>query len=153
MRIPGKPLENPRHEIFCRHYAIHGNKSEAAAVAGYSEESRGQQGYRMSKKAQIQARIEEIRGWKLKHADISDEELLTHVADVALNAEREADQIQASKLIMQARGIAQKPEKTRKDLPSIGTLKQYVINITHNHEAEPVTIDHEPVDALQKLPR
>ena len=98
----------------------------------------------MTKNDKIKARIEEIRGWAVKHADVTDEELLTHVTDVALNAEREADQIQASKLIMQARGIAQKPEKTRKDLPSIGTLKQYVINVTHNHGAEPKVIEHEP---------
>lgn len=156
MKVPGKPLENPKYEIFCRHYAIHANKSEAARVAGYSEASRGQQGYRMSKRDQIKARVEEIRSWSLKNSDLSDEDILTHVADLALNAERPADQIQASKLMLQNRGIAQPKGEVDKNMPPIGTLKQYVISVTHNHgdqKPEPVTIEHEPDPIADMLDR
>lgn len=134
VRIPGKTLKNPRHEIFARIYAITGNQTQAAIEAGYRNGNRieaRKQGSRLMKtNGDIQRRIEEIRGWSAKHSDMTDEELLTHVTDIAINADRAADKINASKLIMQARGIAQPEEKERKHVPTIGTLQQYILNVS-----------------------
>ena len=150
MRIPGKPLKNPKHEVFARVYAVTGNQAKAAAQAGYrggdQTKARSQGSRLMKTNGDIQRRIEEIRSWSAKHSDMTDEELLTHVTDIAINADRAADKINASKLIMQARGIAQPEEKERKHVPTIGTLQQYILNVSETklkEIQEEKVIEHE----------
>lgn len=89
----------------------------------------------MLKNDKIAQRVQEIRDWSLKHADISDEELLTHVTDLAMNADREADKINASKLILQARGIAQPKDRPREGLPSLQVIKNHLNLIVSEDKA------------------
>ena len=138
MRPAGRALTNPRHEIFARCYALEGNKTKAAIQAGYAEGSAHVQGHRMLKNDKIARRVQEIRDWSVKHSDISDEELLTHVTDLAMNADRAADQINASKLILHARGIAQPPEKRRDSLPSLQVIKNHLNLIVSQDKAEEI---------------
>ena len=54
-------LSNPRHEAFCQEYAACGNATEAAREVGYEYEHAANQGYRLLRRPDIQARLEEIK--------------------------------------------------------------------------------------------
>ena len=90
----------------------------------------------MATNGNIAKRIEEIRAWSAKHSDWSDEELLTHVTDLAINAEKDSDKITASKLLLNARGIAQPAEKRRDTPPTIQAIKQTLNIIASPEQAE-----------------
>lgn len=51
----------PRQEQFCIEYALRGNASEAARVAGYSLPGAGVQGHHLLKNANVLARVSELQ--------------------------------------------------------------------------------------------
>ncbi len=57
-------LLHPKYEAFCRHYAEDGNATEAAREAGFSYEHAAQQGYRLLKRPDVQARLFEMAAAK-----------------------------------------------------------------------------------------
>jgi hypothetical protein len=51
---------HPKHESFCEFYSLSGNATEAARAAGYSYDNAAGQGYRLLKRPEIQARLDEM---------------------------------------------------------------------------------------------
>ena len=54
-------LRKRQHEDFCLAYAVHANAGEAALSAGYEYNNRFQQGYRLLRRPEIAARLQELR--------------------------------------------------------------------------------------------
>ena len=97
----------------------------------------------------ISRRIEQIRGYALKNADITDEDLLTHVADLALNGENEATKVNASKLIMQARGLAQPKERRSNDVVPLTEIKNFLTMVVTGDKAEEILKQALPDQAME----
>jgi hypothetical protein len=53
-------LANPRHEAFCQEYRSYGNAAEAAREVGYDPDHAANQGYRLLRRPEITARIDEL---------------------------------------------------------------------------------------------
>ena len=71
------PQLKPKYEEFCRLYLACHNASEAAEQAGYSHESRHNQGHRLLRRPAIVARIAELR------AEIAERECRSEAALLA----------------------------------------------------------------------
>lgn len=54
-------LSNPKHELFCRNYAMFAAGARAARTAGYSNKTAKWQAVRLLKRPEIQARLVERR--------------------------------------------------------------------------------------------
>ena len=61
-------LKNSRHEAFAQLIAKVVNQTEAALTVGYSERSSRKQGSRLGTKADIAARVEELKGRTVEQA-------------------------------------------------------------------------------------
>jgi phage terminase small subunit len=73
----------PKQERFCREYVIDLNATQAAIRAGYSKRTAGEVGYENLRKPQIARRIAEVVNEANKKAEMSAEEVLSHLADIA----------------------------------------------------------------------
>jgi phage terminase small subunit len=51
---------HPKHQSFCEFYMVSGNATEAARAAGYAHDNAAGQGYRLLKRPEIQARLDEM---------------------------------------------------------------------------------------------
>ncbi len=74
---PGRPRPwLRRHERFCQLFVVYGNAAEAAYKAGYAFAGSANQGYRLLKRPEIQARIAELHRALATHFSLDAEVLL-----------------------------------------------------------------------------
>jgi phage terminase small subunit len=79
------PLANPQHERFCHEYVVDFNASAAAERSGYSVATAGQQGHRLLKKGEIQARVTCLAGQALMRADVEAADVVRELACVGFS--------------------------------------------------------------------
>jgi phage terminase small subunit len=72
-----------RYELFCRAYLIDLNASNAAIKAGYSKKTAGSKGAQLLKKVMISARIKQLLDVKAEKFDITADNVLAHIANLA----------------------------------------------------------------------
>lgn len=94
----GKPLANPRHEAFARHYIELGTGRNAYVMAGYSARIHADlrrpspadaAASRLLKHVRVQARIEGLRKAMAKAADITADSIATELEEARALALRE----------------------------------------------------------------
>lgn len=75
-----------KENLFVAEYMIHSNATKAALAMGASEASAGQTGFRMLKKAHIQAAIERGNRRALAKAEITKEMIVSELAKIAFSS-------------------------------------------------------------------
>lgn len=93
--LPVSDEVNDRQEKFCAFYIVNGNATEAAKQAGYSEKTAYSQGQRLLKNVEIQNRVKA----HVEEAIITADEVLRGIKGIAIDGEREADQLKAYELL------------------------------------------------------
>lgn len=76
-------LKNPRHEKFAYCYVTCGNKTKAAVMAGFAENSAKQQGYKVSNLPEVAARIAELQAVQWQAMQMENDEILARLAAAA----------------------------------------------------------------------
>lgn len=78
---------NGKQEAFCREYAASLNGKRSAILAGYSEKTAEQSASRLLRAVKVQARIAELQADRIEHTQITAEQTLADIremADIAL---------------------------------------------------------------------
>lgn len=123
---------NTRRERFCLEYAASGNATQAAIAAGYSTRTARSQGQRLLTKADIEARIEELKQEtrREKIADIT--AIQTFWTEVLKDPNaKTADRLKASELLARSQGAFLKPEE-RQELPDKEDIEDVIIYVPEN---------------------
>ena len=89
------PELNAKRERFCREYVIDLNATQAYIRAGYSKNGAGQSADKLLKNAEIATRIAELNGTAMQRLEITQDQILTDINDIAKEA-REAGQFGAA---------------------------------------------------------
>ena len=76
-------LKNSRHERFCQEYLIDLNGTQAATRAGYSQRTAKQQGSRLLTKADVKARVEELKEERAERVQVDSDFVLRRLALMA----------------------------------------------------------------------
>jgi len=78
-------LEDPRHEVFCREYAIHKNGTQAylKAFPGCKPSTAGSNSHELLKKTDIVRRIREVRRERMDKLEVTHEKILQELAKLA----------------------------------------------------------------------
>ncbi|MGI9250851.1 MAG: terminase small subunit [Pseudohongiellaceae bacterium] len=86
LAVPGsKPLKDPQHELFCRHYANCLKVRKAYELANYEPDPKGGNAYRLFRRKPIQERIAFYVSKQLAKLDITVEKTLKHLAAIGYN--------------------------------------------------------------------
>lgn len=78
----GEKKLTAKQEMFCREYMVDLNATQAAIRAGYSEKTARQLGNETLSKPYIRTRIEDLKGERMKKADISAEWVLDNLQKI-----------------------------------------------------------------------
>lgn len=70
-------------ELFCRNYVKHGNATQAAIEAGYSEKGAAVRGSELLRIRNIQDRVEELRAQRRKRVELSADWVLKRLMAIA----------------------------------------------------------------------
>ncbi|RBO54664.1 terminase small subunit [Rhodovulum sp. BSW8] len=73
----------PNRDVFRDRYLVHGNATQAAIEAGYSERSAGSTGHRLLKDAEMQRQIEEARQKLAESSQIEAQEVIRRFWEIA----------------------------------------------------------------------
>lgn len=78
-------LDDPRHEVFCREYAIHKNGTQAylKAFPGCKPSTAGSNSHELLKNTDIVRRIREIRRERMDKLEVTHEKILQELAKMA----------------------------------------------------------------------
>lgn len=97
-------LANPKHELFCRNYAVMASGSQAARTAGYAYRTAKWQAMRLLKRPEIQARLAERRAEIAREYSLDSATLLCKLEAVFIQAFSDRDYKAAARVIeVQAR--------------------------------------------------
>jgi phage terminase small subunit len=81
-----KPGElTPKQYLFCKHYALSRNGTEAAILAGYNKSTAGQQACNLLASPNIQSYIQTLQAPAIKQLDVTRERLIQEYAKIALS--------------------------------------------------------------------
>ena len=86
---------HPKHQSFCEFYLVSGNATEAARGAGYSYANAAGQGYRLLKRPEIQAQLDEMMAQDAVRAERLAVERAEHRARLAALRATEAEALVA----------------------------------------------------------
>lgn len=129
---PGKKEEaavclTPRQQKFVTHYLVTGNSSEAARLAGYSENTAGQIGYENLKKPEVIAVIQRLQAENAAKLELSRQDVLNGLLEAVELARQQANPaalVSAWREIGRVIGCYQ-PEVKRVELSADGQALQY----------------------------
>ena len=78
-------LDDPRHEVFCREYAVHSNGTKAylKAFPSVKQSTAGANCHELLKKTEITKRIKKIAAERLDKLEVTHEKILREVAKLA----------------------------------------------------------------------
>lgn len=79
-------LENARHERFCQEYVVDLNATQAYIRAGYSANGAGQSAEKLLKKAEVAARIEELKAGVTQRLELTQEKVISDLEDLKTKA-------------------------------------------------------------------
>lgn len=98
-----------RYEMFAQHYALYGNATEAALVAGYSSLNASTKGYKLLGIACVRERIDQLTKERIeKYKDDKRKMLLDVFEDLATSRQRGAVVSQAREILAREYAIGDK---------------------------------------------
>jgi len=80
---------NFKQENFVKHFLHNGNASEAAILAGYSQNGAEQTGYKLLQKPKIKARIDAVREKAKEETQMSHDKMLGNIIDFIERAKKD----------------------------------------------------------------
>jgi len=86
---------NDKQKRFCEEYVVTLNGAQSAINAGYSERTARQKAYELLSQDNIQDFIQELQEKKSKELNITFEDVVSQMYDIATNADRDGDRIKA----------------------------------------------------------
>ena len=95
---------NHRQTTFLAEYLKSGNATQAAILAGYSEDTAYSQGQRLLKNVEIVKEITEHRQRIMENTDINIEQIVNEIRKLSLNGSTETIRLRAYDMIMKHLG-------------------------------------------------
>jgi len=92
-------LANPKHELFCRNYAVFASGARAARTAGYAYRTAKWQAMRLLKRPDIQARLAERRAEIAREYSLDAAVLLCKLEAVFIQAYEDRDHKAAARVV------------------------------------------------------
>lgn len=86
VRDPSEPLDDERHELFCREYVASGfRRAEAARRAGYGHQNAHNIGWKLMMQPHVSERCRWLAERRLSEADVTAERVLKELACIAFS--------------------------------------------------------------------
>lgn len=114
-----------KQKRFCEEYVIDNNATQAAIRSGYSENSAGQIGEQNLKKLEIQSYISELQKNKARELNITFEDVVNGVWQIAQKGERDSDRLKAFDQVSKMLGFYEKDNSQKQSVTNI-SLKDMV---------------------------